>query len=244
MRSLVLSLALAGLSAGAAHAQSPTPAAAFAHEAFADADLIPLSMFDFEPADRDLWSGLDMLEADLLDRSGTVIGDVEDILVTLDGYAVALVVELDGFLEFDETVLTIPFSLLEPMPEANAVRAPIAVDGLEMYSIFDRRMLTAAAVSDRVVSVAENDLDAALTGSNVFLLEDTLLGEYAPLDDDALGYVHDVLFSMAGLLEAVVVSAARGPAGGVAVPFTGATDAEPSLLESTPFTAEELGIRE
>lgn len=244
MRSLVLSLALAGMSAGAAHAQSPGIAAPFANEAFADADLIPLSMLDFEPVDRDLWSGLDMLGADLLDRSGEDIGDVEDVLVTFDGWTVALVVELDELLQFDETMLTIPLSVLEPMPEQNAVRAPVAVDALEMYSAFDVRTLTAEIVSDRVAAVADDDLDAVVTGTDVFLLEESLLGGYAPLDGDAFGYVHDVLFSMEGLVDAVVISAARGPAGDVAVPFTGAAGAERSVLENAPFTAEELGVRE
>lgn len=245
MRSLILSLALAGLSAGAAHAQAARSPAVFASEAFANADLIPLSMLDFEPAERDLWSGLAMLGADLIGPAGDDLGDVEDVLVTVDGYAVALVVELDELLEFNETMLTIPLSVLDPMPSRDAVRSPVALDGLEMYSAFDTRTLTAEIVSDRVAAIADDDLDAVVTGSDVFLLDETLLGEYAPLAGDAQGYVHDLLFSMEGRIEGVVIAAARDAFDGLAVPFTGSTRSdEPSVLEAAPFTAEEMGVRD
>jgi hypothetical protein len=246
MRSLILSLALAGLSAGAAHAQSPQTPNAFAGEAFADADVLALEMLDYEPAVRDPLSALDMLEADGIGPSGEDLGDVEDILVTLDGYAVSLVVELDEFLEFNETTVSIPIATLDLLPGAGEVRSPVAADGLEMFSAFDRSRLTADVVANRVVGLAEDDVDDVVTGSDVFLLDDELLGEYAPLDGDAQGYVHDVLFSMEGRIDTVVISAERIPGGDVAVPFTGSSidGGEPSVLEMAPFTAEEMGVRE
>ncbi|WP_349367746.1 hypothetical protein [Salinarimonas sp.] len=243
MRSLIIGLAAAGVAAGAAQAQAidVSPAAGRAIE---DAVLIPLSRLDFDPVDRDLWSAMELLGADVLGPGDEDIGDVEDILVGVDGYALAVVVELDEFLEFDETMLSVPFSVLEPLPAEGLVRSPIDEEGLQMYAIFEEPTLTADTVSNEVTAIAENDLDAVLTGSDVFLLEDLMLGMHAPLDGETLGYVHDVLFTMEGALEAVVVSATRDPFADVAVPYTGGTAREESVLEAAPLTAEEMGVRD
>ena len=213
---------MAGLAAGGAQAQSTVAPNTQAAEAFADARIIPLGELDFEPAAFGLWSGLDLLGADLLGPGGEDIGDVEDILVTTDGWAVAVVVELDEFLEFDEPMLSIPLSLLEILPEAGAVRAPIELDAMQLYSAFDVRTLTARIVSDQVAAIADDDLDDIVTGEGLFLFEDALLGEYAPLGDGELyGYVHDLLFAMEGEVDAVVISATAGPFDDLAVPYMG-----------------------
>lgn len=233
MRTFALSLALV-VTAGAAAAQSPVSPNGDSAQVFDGAEILPLSRLAFEPGERDLWSGLDMLEADLIGPGGEDIGDVEDILVTTDGWAVAVVVELDEFLELDETMLSIPLSVLEPLPEAGAVRAPIEVDAMRMYSAFDVRMLTPRIVSDEVVAIADDDLDAVVTGEGLFLLEEELLGEYAPLGDAAGdGYVHDVLFEMEGAVDAVVISATGGPFDDLAVPYMGppATGAPRPLVD-------------
>ncbi|MGP9822255.1 hypothetical protein ACTZWW_19710 [Salinarimonas sp. NSM] len=215
-------LSLAALAAGGAQAQSIVAPATQAAEAFSDARIIPLGELDFEPAAFGLWSGHDLLDADLLGPSGEDIGDVEDILVTTDGWAVAVVVELDAFLEFDEPMLSIPLSVLEILPEEGAVRAPIEPDAMQLYSAFDVRTLTARIVSDQVAAIADDDLDDVVTGAGLFLLEDALLGEYAPLGDGARrGYVHDILFAMEGEVDAVVISATAGPFDDLAVPWMG-----------------------
>ena len=245
MRSLVIGLAVA-VAAGAAQAQPPEPPNPQAGQALEGATIIPLDEYEFRPRDVGLWSGLDMLEADLLGPGGEDIGDVEDILVGVDGYALAVVIELDEFLEFNETTLSIPLSTLEMLPEAGAIRAPIEPEGMEMYSVFDRRMLTARIVSNEVTAIADDDLGDVVTGSDVFLLEEQLLGEYAPLEDlAAFGYVHDVLFDTAGAVESVVISAtAADPFGDLAVPYTGGTRSMPAPRGAAPFTAEELGVRD
>ena len=131
-RAAIPALTLA-FAAGAAQAQSTASPNEEAAAAFSGAEILSLAQLDFEPAAFGLWSGLDMLEADLLDPEGEDIGDIEDILVTVDGYAVALVVELDEFLEFDETMLSIPLSVLELLPEAEAVDVQMAlVDAVGM----------------------------------------------------------------------------------------------------------------
>ncbi|MGJ3262473.1 MAG: hypothetical protein ACFE0R_04480 [Salinarimonas sp.] len=249
MRTLALtSLALATLAAGAAQAQDASTPEGETLPLFERAAILPLEQLDFEPAQRDLWSGRDMLEADLLGPGGDDIGDVEDILVTTDGYAVAVVVELDELLEWKETTVSMPLSTLELLPGANAIRSPIAPDGLQLYSAFDVRTLTARIVSDQVAAIADDDLDEVVTGADLLLFEETLLGGYAPLPDGtASGYVHDVLFSMEGAAEVVVISAARGVFDGIAVPFTGGIAPRtpaPDPFDAQPFGADELGVRE
>ncbi|WP_372423524.1 hypothetical protein [Salinarimonas chemoclinalis] len=221
MRRLAALSLTAGLAIGGAQAQSPVSPDTTPAEAFADARIIPLDRLDFDPAAFGLWSGLDLLDADLVGPSGAVIGDVEDVLVTTDGWAVAVVVQLAEFLDVDEPMLTIPLSVLEILPEAGAVRAPIEPDAMQLYSAFDVRTLTARIASNRVAAVADDDLDAVVLGEGLFLLGDELLGGYAPLGDGARGNVLDLLFAMEGELDAVVISAARRPFDDLSVPYVG-----------------------
>lgn len=250
MHTTTIRLVAAGLIAGvgvfstqasAQTREAPNPAAG---EAFADATVLALSRFDFDPAAFDLWSALDLLGADVRDRAGEDIGEVEDVLFGAEGYALALIVELDEFLEIEEPLVSVPLSLLEVLPGEDAVRAPVAAEGLQTYTAFDRRILTQRLVSNEITGIAEDDLDVVRTAPDLFLLEEELLGEYAPLPGtDSYGYVHDLLFTPEGRLETVVVSATAGPFDDLAVPYLGppATD-EPSILDAEPFTADEMGI--
>ena len=193
-----VSTATLALAAGGALAQSEGEAVDLSDWTYADV---------YESA---RLSGETLLEMDVVGQNGEEFGEVEN--VWLDGERIAAVsFETGGFLDVGDSHVIAPWDEMS-MRDGRMV-APVSEETIEDYDMW-REGSTLSAQLDEVERADDGDVYAS---ESVFRLTD-VIDDYAMAEDEAVGYVDDVLFSEDGEVQAVVFI---GPSGTFAAPFYG-----------------------
>ncbi|MCB8835834.1 PRC-barrel domain-containing protein [Aurantimonas sp. VKM B-3413] len=147
-----------------------------------------------------------LLQQDVAGQDGQPIGEVINFEIADNGSITRVIINSDGFLGVDETVIAVPFSAIDLTPQMPGIRADIEEDDTDSYSIFGPNKADAAKKSSYRVS--------ALLGDDVKLKHGS---DY--------GYLTDLAFDQQGHVKAVVVQpdVAFGASGYYAFPFDGDT---------------------
>lgn len=147
----------------------------------------------------ELLDGMDVNGAEEQD-----IGEVEDVLIGRDGRVLSVIAEVGGFWDMGDTHISIPWRQVDLANYADGITVPITEDNADDYSLFDREVVSRAAVEDEVVS----EVDSAETAGGVWRASE-LVGDYARVrDGDAwsdYGYVSDMIVRD-GRVAAVIVT--------------------------------------
>ncbi|MCB8838535.1 PRC-barrel domain-containing protein [Aurantimonas sp. VKM B-3413] len=127
-----------------------------------------------------------LLQQDVSGQDGEPIGEMINFEIGRDNAIQRVLINSDGFLGIDETVIAVPYKAIDLTVDEDGIRASIEEDDTDAYSIFGpEEGSSASAPSFRVSS---------LLGDNV-LLQDG--GEF--------GYLADLAFDLEGRLQAVIV---------------------------------------
>jgi sporulation protein YlmC with PRC-barrel domain len=131
------------------------------------------------------WSLEDLFDADVQDQDGEELGELEDVLISPDGKAQAIVVEAGGFMDVGDTHFRVPWDEVEIAAGADDVTIPIEEDMVEDYALFEGEYVPVEMREWRATE---------------------LIGDYATLEGGVgYGYVDDLIISKTGALEAVVI---------------------------------------
>ncbi|MCJ8518093.1 sporulation protein YlmC with PRC-barrel domain [Pseudorhizobium tarimense] len=76
-------------------------------------------------------------QARVMDRSGDMIGDIENIIFSENGKALAIIARIDGIPGRGETHVSIPWDEIEFSDEREDVNVPIDADNITEYTGFD-----------------------------------------------------------------------------------------------------------
>ncbi|MEE2952334.1 MAG: PRC-barrel domain-containing protein [Pseudomonadota bacterium] len=127
-----------------------------------------------------------LLEQDVSGQDGQPIGEVINFEISDDNLIQRVLINSDGFLGIDETVIAVPYDAIDLTEDEDGIRAKIEEDDTDAYSIFSPNdKSTASAGSYRVSSLIGDDV--LLKGGDEF------------------GYLSDLAFDRNGRLQAVIV---------------------------------------
>ena len=129
-----------------------------------------------------------LLRQDVAGHDGEPIGEVINFEIGDDNAIQRVLINSDGFLGIDETVIAVPYEAINLTVDEDGIRANIEEDDTDAYSIFgpqERGSTPAPAPGFRVSS---------LLGDNVLLK-----------GGDEFGYLADLAFDLEGRLQAVIV---------------------------------------
>lgn len=218
---LILTSALAALMASggvaAQVAESPAP--------LAEAEVLPLAQWAYDPVYAGGWSAEAMLDAEVYGPTGEEIGEMENIVVGPDGMIQAIIIEVGGFWDIGDTHVAVPWDQVEIAPRLERVVVPVTEESVEDYGLYgegglygDQTYFTAEDVDQ--AQVVDDDL---VTGPRLWKVSELLDDNVVLEGGVGYGYVRDMIFDEAGSVEAVVVNpdVGYGVAGPYAYPFYG-----------------------
>jgi sporulation protein YlmC with PRC-barrel domain len=150
------------------------------------------------------WSANALLDDRVVGPEGDdIIGDVENLLLNRQGEVVAVVAEVGGFWDINDTDVAVPWNRVE-IVNGDEVRIPVTQATVQDYSIFNEKYFGKIDIGD--ITTIEDD---AATGPDIWKASD-LLNDYVVMQDGtAYGDVKDLIFDESGRLKAVVARSAN-----------------------------------
>ncbi|MEF2554291.1 PRC-barrel domain-containing protein [Aurantimonas sp. A2-1-M11] len=127
-----------------------------------------------------------LLQQDVAGQDGEPIGEVINFEIGDDNAIQRVLINSDGFLGIDETVIAVPYEAIDLTVDEDGIRASIEEDDTDAYSIFGPAEGSSTSASNFRVSL--------LLGDNVLLK-----------GGDEFGYLADLAFDLEGRLQAVIV---------------------------------------
>lgn len=182
-------------------------------------EVIPLSEWRYDEFVGSSWSVEELMdEAEVYGAGGEEIGDVENIVFSENGSILSLIAEVGGFIDIGDTHVSVPWEQVDVSDDLDRIDVPISEENVEDYSLFGEYGYLTAQETQQSQVVG----DELRVGPRAWKATD-LMGDYARLEDAVnYGYVDDLLVSMDGQLEAVVVEPDVGVGGGpYALPYYG-----------------------
>lgn len=183
-------------------------------------DVVALSDWN----NQDLYQGgmsvENLIGEDVYGATGDEIGEVEDVLFGTEGEALAVVIEVGGFIDIGDTHVSVPWNEVEFRGWDEGINVPLNEENVGDYGLFDRDVVSTETVQDDIVS----GLDDATTPRAWRASE--LIGDYARIRDGEsymdYGYVDDLIVKD-GKLTATVVTpdVGYGMRGAYAYPYYG-----------------------
>lgn len=168
-------------------------------------EIIELPEWSYDPLYSDGVSAERLIGHDVLGPAGDDIGQVENILISPDGRAVAIIAELGGLWEIGDTHVSIPWDAVEITPEGAIV--PVTEDTADDYSIFQDDYLMLRDAATQIQEVGGDGWGEIITGPRVWRATE-LIGDYARLQDGGqfaeYGMVDDIIIRDGQVAAAVV----------------------------------------
>lgn len=174
--------------------------------------VVLLSTWSYDPLYADGWRSEEIWDAAVFGPEGQEIGEVENVLVGLDGKILSIIAEVGGVWDIGDTHINVPWSEVRVGENFDRVTIPVNEENVAGYSLFRDWNLTAGEAKAETTDV---DDDLAV-GPHAWKLTD-ILDDYVMLKGGVpYGYVDDVIFDQTGMLQAIMVRpdvtwGARGP---------------------------------
>lgn len=179
-----------------------------------------LAGWDYNELYSEGWSVENMFdEAEIIDASGQVIGDVENIIFSNEGELLGVVAQVGGLLDIVDTHVHIPWDEVSLVSGIQQLQVLVTEDTLIDYDVFGNYWDNAQTVTaDETATTQKVDSNVAV-GPDIFKATD-LIGDYAYLSDGTpYGYISDLIVQD-GAISAIVTDAATyGWPGYYAYPF-------------------------
>lgn len=206
------------------------PQAATAQQ-MVDAGKIDLETWSYAPLyEPDAWSVSDLFNAPVFDRTGTEIGEVEDLVFNDDGEVLALIAAVGGVWDFGDTHVSVPWDDVQ-RTDVDRVEVPVTEESIEDFDLFAFSGLPGTEMGERIVSgVDDEQLDPGIWRAS------DLIGDYVRVQDreDAwlnFGYVEDILLKDDEIAATIVNSTQPRGAYRYALPYY-----RPPVMASAPAT--------
>ncbi|MEZ5815769.1 MAG: PRC-barrel domain-containing protein [Hyphomicrobiaceae bacterium] len=147
---------------------------------------------------------------------GDDIGSVENLIFSDQGKLLGVIAEIGGFIDIGDTHVFIPWDEVKISADFGRITVPVTENMADRYT-FERSNLW-RAYTNQITAVGSN----VRTGPKIWKLSD-ILDDYTYLTDrSGYGYIHDLIVSPEGNVEAVVVSSDATFGGGYrAFPWRG-----------------------
>ena len=184
-------------------------------------------------------------EMEVVDPSGEEIGEVEDIVVGINGEILSVIAEVGGFWGIGDTTVSIPWDTIELAAERNGIIVPVTEDTVDDYRAFADLYVPAETAEAEITTGIED----TLLGPRAWRVSE-LIGTVARIREGegmrAYGYVSDLILK-GGEVVAVIVQSegAFGSDGRFAYPYgerlTGYRWNPGTPYYDLPYTAEEVG---
>lgn len=184
----------------------------------------------------------DFLAETLLDSTaygpdGDSVGTVQNIIVGRDGRIERVILEVGGFLDIGDKIISVPWNQVSITPGEEGIDVPVRADNVESFSLFgDKERSNITPGSFRV---------------------DELIGDYVTLQDgtqfgENFGYITDLIFNRRGKLQTLVVvpDSGFGTSGYYGMPYYGYDanywyDYDPGLnWYGVPYTRDDVTAAE
>ncbi|WP_162912977.1 PRC-barrel domain-containing protein [Rhodospirillaceae bacterium SYSU D60014] len=135
------------------------------------------------------WRAGELIETSVQGGDGTVIGDVEDLLVETEGALAGIIVETGGVLDIGDTHLLVPWSDAEVAADMATVSIPVNEENVDDFDLID----------------GDESVDEAIERTGGWQAASLIGGDVAATGLSHYGTVEDLIFSRKGKLMAVVV---------------------------------------
>ncbi|MCD7059807.1 PRC-barrel domain-containing protein [Pelagibacterium xiamenense] len=184
-----------------------------------------------------IWSGT------VQGPNGDEIGNVENVIFSDDGEALALIAEVGGFWDIGDTHVSVPWDEVQVSADGQMATVPVTEDSVGDYAMFSDENWFSDEVfrqdSAQDVSEVDDDLEA---GPNVFKANE-FIGDYAYLPEEVpYGYVNDLIVGD-GRIQSIVIDASsyNGAPGYYAYPYETQASWDPhSRGYAVPYGESEI----
>jgi sporulation protein YlmC with PRC-barrel domain len=208
--------------------------------AFAQNEVEVLSDWSYDTLYTEGWSVENMFdEAEVVDITGEVIGDIENVIFSNEGEVLGIIAQVGGFWDIGDTHVHVPWDEVTITSGIGQVQVPVTEETVDDYDVFggywDEQVITEADTDE--TQPVEDDL---IAGADIFKATD-LIGEYAYLSDGArYGYISDIIVG-SDMISAIVTDAgAYGRPGYYAYPYNYGVNPMTTQRYDMPYSAEEI----
>jgi sporulation protein YlmC with PRC-barrel domain len=214
-----------------------------ADTAVAANNIVELNTWAYEPLYADGVSVDRLIGQDVLGPTGDDIGQVENVLLSPAGKAVALVAEVGGLWELGDTHVSIPWETVNVT--ADGVIVPVTEETVDDYSLFQDNYLMLQDAKSQIQEVDGDGWGEIVTGPRLWRATE-LIGDYARLlDGDVFteyGLIDDIILRDGNIVAAVVSPDLAGRY--YAYPYYGSGWAAGSPYLDLPYNAAEADTLE
>lgn len=175
----------------------------------------------------DGWTAQQLIDTEVVGPTGEAIGEIENVVVSAEGRASKVIVEVGGFLDIGDTHVAVPWQDVEFTEDLASARVPVTEENIDQFSVF------------------EEDEPAVPDGERRAWRVTEFVNDYVSLQDfPRYGVVQDLVFARDGTLDAVVVypDVAYGVGGPHAYPYYGYEEGfQPTdQTYDLPYTRDEI----
>lgn len=158
-----------------------------------------------------------MLDEEVFGPEGEEIGEVDNVILGPQGQIIAMIAEVGGFWDINDTHIAVPWNEVTLIPDG--FKIPVTEENFDNYTLFaDNSFITMEKLQQ-----AQQVDDTVATGAETWRIS-ALLGDYVALENGVgFGYLDDVIFSKDGTIQAVIVQSSLAAYGysSYAFPFHG-----------------------
>jgi sporulation protein YlmC with PRC-barrel domain len=134
----------------------------------------------------DGWTVEQLYDTQVRGSTGEDIGEIENLVINVDGQVTKIVVEAGGVFDIGDTHFAVKWDEVEFAPDLEWVQVPVSEESVQDFSLFDGD-------------------DEVVTGPRAWRASE-LINDYVALEDTRrYGIVQDIVISQDGKVEAVVV---------------------------------------
>lgn len=182
-----------------------------------------------------------LLGEEVFGAKGNEVGNIENVIIASHEIA-AVLVELGGFWELNDTHIAVPWDEVELTPDG--IKIPVTKETVDDYKLFAENSFVTVESLRQTQSTQVDESFA--TGSETWKVT-TLLNDYVVLESGAgYGYIAGMIFSKDGEIQAILVQpTVEGYGDGMyAYPFY-AVGYEPyASIYTLPYESEEMVVME
>lgn len=204
-------------------------------------DPIPLAEWEYSSISKLGIRAQYLLGKEVFGAKGNEVGNVENVLIR-SHEIVAVLIELGGFWEFNDTHIAVPWKEVELTQDG--LKIPVTKNTVDDYTLFAENSFVTAESLTQTQSTQVDESFA--TGSEVWKLT-ALLHDYVVLESGAgYGYIAGVIFSKDGKIQAIVVQRTVGDNddGAYAYPFYGFRAEPHGSFYTLPYDSDQMVVME
>lgn len=226
-------------------ATASTMAIMAATAALAQNDVQVLSNWNYDTLYAEGWSVENIFdETEVVDATGEVIGDIENIIFSNEGEILGIIAQVGGFWDIGDTHVHVPWDEVTTIAGSGQMQVPVSEETIDDYNVFGDYWFDEQTITDADTDATQGVDDDLVAGAGVFKATD-LIGDYAYMSDGTrYGYVSDIIVEADAISAIVTDAATYGRSGYYAYPYNYGVNPMATQRYEMPYDTTEVDTLE